>query len=123
VPILAGSAAYAVGEALKWPTGLDREPLHAKGFYGVLAAATLLGLALNFPLVQRHFHVTPIKALFVCAIINGVAAVPIMVMVMLLAGNAKAMGRFTLGPGKLRLLGWLATAVMLAAAVGLFATW
>ena len=53
VPVLAGSAAYAVGEALKWPTGLDRKPLDAKGFYGVLAAATLMGLTMNFPVVQR----------------------------------------------------------------------
>jgi NRAMP (natural resistance-associated macrophage protein)-like metal ion transporter len=123
VPVLAGSAAYAFGEALRWPTGLDRKPLHAKGFYSVLVAATGLGLGLNFPLVQQHLHVTPIKALFVCAIINGVAAVPIMAVVMLMVGNAKVMGRFTLSSGMLRALGWVATAVMFLAAAGLFLTW
>ncbi len=122
VPVLAGSAAYALGEALKWPTGLDRKPLEAKGFYAVLTAATVLGLALNFPTFQKLFHVTPIKALFVCAIVNGVVAVPIMVVVMLMVGNAKVMGRFTLVSGWLRSLGWTATAVMFLAAVGMFVT-
>ncbi len=122
VPVLAGSAAYALGEALKWPTGLDRKPLAAKGFYGVLTAATVLGLAINFPVVQRHLHVTPIKALFVCAIINGVVAVPIMVVVMLMAGNEKVMGKFSLSSGMLRALGWVATGVMFLAAVGMFIT-
>jgi len=122
VPVLAGSAAYAFGEARRWPTGLNRKPLAAKGFYAVLAAAMVIGLALNFPLVQRHLHVTPIKALFVCAIINGVAAVPIMVVVMLLAGNAKAMGRFTLKSGMLHTLGWLATGAMALAALGMVVT-
>jgi len=120
--VLAGSAAYAIGEALKWPTGLDRKPLDAKGFYAVLAAATILGLAINFPAVQRHLHVTPIKALFACAIINGVVAVPIMVVVMLMAGNEKVMGRFSLNSGFLRMLGWAATAVMFLAAAGMFIT-
>jgi Mn2+/Fe2+ NRAMP family transporter len=122
VPVLAGSAAYAIGEALKWPTGLDRKPLEAKGFYAVLSAATVIGLALNFPTFQKLLHVTPIKALFVCAIVNGVVAVPIMVVVMLMVGNAKVMGRFTLVSGWLRSLGWTATAVMFLAAVGMFVT-
>ena len=122
VPVLAGSAAYAIGEALKWPTGLDRKPLDAKGFYAVLTTATVLGLAINFPMVQSHLHVTPIKALFVCAIINGVVAVPIMVVMMLMVGNAKVMGRFTLSSGWLRRFGWAATAVMFLASVGLFLT-
>jgi Mn2+/Fe2+ NRAMP family transporter len=122
VPVLAGSAAYAIGEALKWPTGLDRKPLDAKGFYAVLTAATVIGLAINFPVVQRHLHVTPIKALFVCAIINGVVAVPIMVVVMLMAGNEKVMGRFSLDSGMLRAIGWTATGVMFLAAAGMFIT-
>jgi Mn2+/Fe2+ NRAMP family transporter len=122
VPVMAGSAAYAVGEALRWPTGLDRKPMHAKGFYAVLAAATVLGLVLNFPWVQHHTHVTPIKALFYCAIINGVVAVPIMVVVMLMAGNFKVIGRFTLRSGLLRSLGWVATLVMFLAAVAMFVT-
>jgi len=122
VPVLAGSAAYAIGEAFKWPTGLDRKPLDAKGFYVVLAAATLLGLAINFPAVQGHLHVTPIKALFFCAIINGVVAVPIMAVVMLMVSNSKVMGRFSLSSGSLRVIGWASTAVMFAAAVGMFVT-
>jgi NRAMP (natural resistance-associated macrophage protein)-like metal ion transporter len=122
VPVLAGSAAYAIGEALKWPTGLDRKPLDAKGFYAVLTAATLIGLAINFPEVQRLIHVTPMKALFICAIINGVAAVPIMVVVMLMVSNAKVMGRFKLPPGMLRNIGWAATVVMLLASTGMFLT-
>lgn len=122
VPVLAGSAAYAIGEALKWPTGLDRKPLDAKGFYAVLTAATVIGLGLNFPAFQQLLHVTPIKALFLCAIVNGVVAVPIMVVVMLMVGNAKVMGRFTLVSGWLRSLGWTATAVMFVAAVGMFVT-
>jgi NRAMP (natural resistance-associated macrophage protein)-like metal ion transporter len=122
VPVLAGSAAYAIGEALKWPTGLDRKPLDAKGFYAVLTAATLIGLAINFPDVQRLIHVTPMKALFICAIINGVAAVPIMVVVMLMVSNGKVMGRFKLPPGMLRTIGWAATLVMLLASAGMFLT-
>jgi NRAMP (natural resistance-associated macrophage protein)-like metal ion transporter len=123
VPVLAGSAAYAVGEALKWPTGLDRKPLAAKGFYFVLAVATVLGLAMNFPLVQKYTHLTPIRALFWSAVINGIAAVPIMVVMMLMASNPKAMGKFAVGSPVMRILGWLATGVMAAATVGLFVTW
>jgi Mn2+/Fe2+ NRAMP family transporter len=116
VPILAGSAAYAVGEALRWRVGLNRDLPHAKGFYGTLALATLLGLEMNI------LHLNPIKALFWSAVINGVAAGPIMILMMLMASNAKVMGRFTIGSGQ-KALGWLATAIMLAAAIGLFATW
>ncbi len=123
VPVLAGSAAYAVGEALKWPTGLDRKPLAAKGFYCVLAVATLLGLAMNFPEIQTYTHLTPIRALFWSAVINGIAAVPIMVVMMLMVANPKAMGKFAGGSPVMRILGWLATAVMAMAAIGLFATW
>ncbi|HZL34079.1 MAG TPA: Nramp family divalent metal transporter [Tepidisphaeraceae bacterium] len=123
VPVLAGSAAYAVGEALKWPTGLDRKPLDARGFYAVLAAATLLGLAINFPSVQKITHLSPIKALFWSAVINGIVAVPIMVVMMLMFRNRKIMGGFTRTSRRLMLMGWLATLVMAAATVGLFVTW
>ena len=122
VPVLAGSAAYAVGEALKWPTGLDRKPLDAKGFYAVLAIATLIGLLLNFPLVQRWTHLTPIKALFWSAVINGVTAVPIMVVMMLMSSNPKVMGKFTVSR-MLGGVGWIATIAMLAASTGMFLTW
>ena len=123
VPVLAGSAAYAVGEALKWPTGLDRKPLDAKGFYGVLIAATLLGLAINFPAIQHITHLTPVKALFWSAVINGVVAVPVMVVMMLMARDKRVMGQFTKVSKTLRVMGWIATAVMAAAAAGMFLTW
>jgi Mn2+/Fe2+ NRAMP family transporter len=123
VPVLAGSAAYAVGEAFKWPTGLARKPLDARGFYSVLAAATLLGLAINFPVVQKFIHLTPIKALFWSAVINGVVAVPIMVVIMRMVRNPDVMGKFSLVPRWLRALGWLATAVMALATAGMFLTW
>jgi NRAMP (natural resistance-associated macrophage protein)-like metal ion transporter len=123
VPVLAGSAAYAVGEALEWPTGLDRKPLAAKGFYCVLAIATLLGLAMNFPLIQKYTQLTPIRALFWSAVINGIVAVPIMVVMMLMTENPKAMGKFAGASPLLRIFGWLATGVMAAASVGLFLTW
>jgi NRAMP (natural resistance-associated macrophage protein)-like metal ion transporter len=114
VPVLAGSAAYAVGEALQWPVGLERKPLQAKGFYTVLTAAMLLGLGLNF------VHLDPIKALFWSAVINGVAAGPIMIVMMMMTADRRIMGQFTL-KAPLRIAGWIATFVMLAAAVGLFA--
>ena len=123
VPVLAGSAAYAVGEACKWPCGLARKPLDAKGFYAILAAATLLGLAINFPEVQKHIHLSPIKALFWSAVINGVVSVPIMVVTMLMFQNKKVMGPFTRTSHRLRLTGWLATLAMLCAAVGMVLTW
>lgn len=116
IPVLAGSAAYAVGEALQWPTGLERKPLEAKGFYAILAVATLIGLGINFT------PINPIKALFWAAVANGVAAPPIMVMMMLMATNPKVMQQFTVSR-RLRIMGWLATTVMSVAAIGLFATW
>ena len=116
LPVLAGSAAYAVGEALQWRVGLAQHPSRAKRFYGVIAAATLVGAGLNFTPLD------PIKALFWSAVINGVAAVPIMVMIMLLGSRQKVMRQFTLSPW-LKSLGWLATAIMAAAAIGMFATW
>ncbi|MGH6936160.1 MAG: divalent metal cation transporter [Methylocella sp.] len=113
VPVLAGSAAYAIGEARKWPTGLARQPLQAKAFNATLAVATLVGVALNF----TSFN--PIQALFWSAVINGVVAVPVMVLMMLLTANAKIMGQFTV-TGVLRFTGWLATAVMAAAVAAMF---
>jgi NRAMP (natural resistance-associated macrophage protein)-like metal ion transporter len=119
VPVLAGSAAYAVGEALKWRTGMDQKPHKAKGFYGILAASTLIGFAINLPAL----HINPIHALVWSAVINGIAAVPVMVITMLLFSSKKIMGPFTRVGKALRIVGWLATAVMAAAAVGLFVTW
>jgi NRAMP (natural resistance-associated macrophage protein)-like metal ion transporter len=116
LPVLAGSAAYAVGECLEWRVGLAQRPGRAPAFYGAIAAATLIGAALNFSPLD------PIKALFWSAVINGVVAVPIMVMIMLMGSRKEVMGQFTLKP-LLKSLGWLATVVMGAAAVGMFATW
>jgi Mn2+/Fe2+ NRAMP family transporter len=116
VPVLAGSAAYAVGEALGWRIGLAERARRAPAFYLAIAGATLLGALLNFSPLD------PIKALIFSAVVNGVAAVPIMVMIMLMASRRAVMGDFALKPW-LKTLGWLATAVMAAAAVGMFATW
>jgi Mn2+/Fe2+ NRAMP family transporter len=116
LPVLAGSAAYAVGEALQWPVGLARLPNRAKAFYGTIAAATAVGALLNFTAID------PIKALFWSAVVNGVVAVPVMVMMMVMASRREVMGQFVLGV-RLRSLGWVATGVMLLAAVGMFATW
>ncbi len=116
LPVLAGSCAYAVGEAFGWHVGLARKPMRAKRFYLTIAGATAIGALLNVVALD------PIKALFWSAVINGVVAVPVMAMMMRLAGNADVMGRFTLPP-MLRTVGWLATLVMGAAAVAMFATW
>jgi NRAMP (natural resistance-associated macrophage protein)-like metal ion transporter len=116
VPVLAGSAAYAVGEARGWPIGLGRRPLKARAFYATIALATVVGALLNFTPLD------PVKALFWSAVVNGVVAVPIMVMTVLMGTRRDVMGDFVLGP-LLKALGWLATAVMALATVGMFATW
>ena len=114
VPILAGSAAYALGEAMRWPIGLDRRWHEAKAFYGTIAVATLAGAAISLSPFD------PVRALFWAAVVNGVLAVPLMVVLMLIATNGRILGRLTLPP-MLRLIGWLATAVMGAAAVAMIA--
>ena len=116
VPVLAGSSAYALGEALGWTTGLSRAPLDAKAFYGAIAFATLIGIGFNF------VGVDPIKALFWCAVLNGVVAVPLMVVMMVMARQTAVMGRFVL-PRALWAMGWLCTAVMAVAVAIMFATW
>ena len=115
VPVLAASAAYALGEALGWPTGLGRLPRDAKAFYGTIAVGTLIGVGINF------VHLDPIKALFWSAVINGVIAVPLMAMIMLMAMRKPIMGAFTL-PRPLWATGWLCTGVMAAAVATMFAT-
>ena len=116
IPVLAGSSAYAIGEALGWTTGLAREPMDAKAFYGAIAAATLIGIGFNF------VGVDPMKALFWCAVINGVVAVPLMVVMMIMAMQPKVMGQFVL-PRPLWVMGWLCTAAMAVAVAIMFATW
>jgi NRAMP (natural resistance-associated macrophage protein)-like metal ion transporter len=115
VPVLGASAAYAVGEAFCWPVGLERKAKEAKAFYGLLAIATLVGLGLNFA------RIDPIRALVWSAVINGVAAAPVMVFMMLMANNQKVMGNLTL-PTYLKILGWAATLIMALAAIGMFLT-
>jgi NRAMP (natural resistance-associated macrophage protein)-like metal ion transporter len=116
LPVLAGSSAYALGETFGWHVGLARKPRRAKAFYWTIAVATGLGVLLNYSPID------PIKALFWSAVINGVVAVPVMALMMHLSSHRPAMGDFQLGRG-LKIVGWLATAVMAAAAIGLFATW
>jgi Mn2+/Fe2+ NRAMP family transporter len=116
VPVLAGSAAYGLGEAFKWRVGLAQRAGRAPAFYLAIAAATLVGAAMNFSPLD------PIKALFWSAVINGVAAVPILAMIMLMASRRKVMGEFALGLW-LKGLGWLATAAMATAAIAMLATW
>ncbi len=98
------------------PTSVPCPPQRAKAFYACIAVATLLGVLLNFSPID------PIKALFWSAVINGVVACPVMVLMMLMSSNRAVMGDFRLPP-VLRSVGWLATAVMGAAAIGLFVTW
>ncbi len=115
LPVLGGSAAYAVGEALRWPVGLERKLKGAKAFYGVLAVATLIGLMIDFTKLD------PIKALVWAAIINGVTAAPVMCFMMLMASNPKIIGKLHL-PVYLRVVGWAATGIMVLAAIGMFLT-
>ena len=105
VPVLAGSAAYAIGEARHWPTGLGRRPREARAFYATLVAATVIGAAINFTSID------PIRALLLSAVLNGIVAVPVMALMMLITARADIMGKFAVR-GTLRLLGWLATALM-----------
>ena len=114
VPVLAGSAAYAVSEMFGWTEGLDRAPREAKAFYGAIAAATMGGAALNFTSLD------PIKALYWSAVVNGVLAAPLMAVMMVIAVNPRIMGRLTL-PRPMVIGGWVATAVMALVTVGFFA--
>jgi NRAMP (natural resistance-associated macrophage protein)-like metal ion transporter len=116
VPVLAGSAAYAVAESFNWTEGLDKQALAAKEFYGIIGLATLCGVALDFTPID------PVKALFWSAVINGVIAIPIMAVMMLMAVNPEIMGPFTIKK-RLQRLGWAATALMLVAVIAMFVLW
>lgn len=115
IPVLAGSAAYALGEARHWRVGLARQPSEATAFYATIAAATVLGMALNFT------PINPITALYWSAVINGVVAVPVMIMLMLATRRRAVMGAFTV-TGVLSRLGWLCCAVMAAAVAAMLVT-
>lgn len=112
IPVLAGSAAYALAEGSKWPIGLGRQPADAVGFYSVLALAVVIGIGLNVTSID------PIKALFWSAVINGVVAVPVLVVMMLMTARSKIMGEFVIS-GWLRILGWGTTVVMALCAAGM----
>jgi NRAMP (natural resistance-associated macrophage protein)-like metal ion transporter len=110
IPVLAGSAAYAVAETFQWRASLESKPRQARKFYLVLGIATLIGISLNF------LGLDPIRALFWSAVINGVVAVPLMVMLMIMSANKVIVGKFSL-PRSLRIVGWSATIVMFLASL------
>ncbi len=110
VPVLAGSAAYAVSETFGWGGGLNHTWQEARGFYAIIVGCTVGGVALDFTPID------PIRALYFSAVVNGVAAVPIMAMLMVIVSRPQVMGEFALR-GPVRWLGWAGTALM-ALAVG-----
>jgi NRAMP (natural resistance-associated macrophage protein)-like metal ion transporter len=116
IPILAGSAAYAIGEACRWPIGLSRRPHKAAGFYSTVTAAAILGVAITLSPID------PIKALYWTAVINGVVAVPVMTVMMLMTAQPRIMGKFVIS-GWLRWLGWASTLAMAACVIGMIISW
>ncbi|MFO1109537.1 MAG: divalent metal cation transporter [Bradyrhizobium sp.] len=116
IPVLAGATAYAVGEGRQWPVGLARKPKEAAAFYSVLALSGGIGIALNFT------PINPISALYWSAVINGVLAVPVMVLLMLMVRHKGVMGRFVIG-GPLYWLGWLSTVAMAASVAAMAVGW
>ena len=116
VPILTGASAYALAEAFGWKRGLDAKLHNAKHFYALIAISTVVGMAINF------VGINPIKALFWTAVINGILAPPLLVLIMVVANNKQVMGERANGRA-VNALGWIATAAMTLAAVGLFVTW
>jgi NRAMP (natural resistance-associated macrophage protein)-like metal ion transporter len=115
VPVLTGSAAYAVSETFRWRASLESKPNRAPKFYRFLAVATLIGIVMNF------VGIDPIRALYWSAVINGVVSVPLMTILMLMSANRAVVGKFVL-PTHLRIIGWIATAIMLLASLGFLAT-
>jgi NRAMP (natural resistance-associated macrophage protein)-like metal ion transporter len=113
VPVLAGSAAYAVGEIGRWPIGLERLPTDAKRFYAVIGAAIIFGLVVDFSPID------PIKALFGSAVLNGIMTVPIMAAMMIVASRRDCMGPYVATPAQ-QVGGWFATTIMAAASLAMF---
>lgn len=116
IPVLAGSAAYAVAGTFHWTNSLESKPAAAKKFYSIIAASTLLGVAFCFTPID------PIKALYWSAVVNGVISVPIMSVMMLMAANKKIMGPFVIS-FRLKVAGWICTGVMALAVIAMFATY
>jgi Mn2+/Fe2+ NRAMP family transporter len=112
VPVLAGSAAYAFAEAMGWREGLELKARDARGFYGVIAVSVLIGMALEFT------PINPMKALFWSAVINGVVAVPLLALIVVLVSKKSVMGDYA-ASRSLIVLGWIATVMMGAAALGM----
>jgi NRAMP (natural resistance-associated macrophage protein)-like metal ion transporter len=115
VPVLAGSASYAVSEVFAWRTGLDLSARRGRRFYLVLAGALVGGIVLN--LIEKN----PVRVLFLSAVVNGLLAPPLMVLIMLVANNRTIMGEHTNGFW-LNALGWTATATMILAAAAFLLT-
>jgi NRAMP (natural resistance-associated macrophage protein)-like metal ion transporter len=115
VPVLAGSVAYAAGELFAWPIGLEHPPREARGFYAVIAAAIVLGVGVDLS------GLDPIKALVWSAVVNGVAVVPVLVAMMIVAARPAQMGEFVATRSQ-RVFGWITTVMMGAAAVAMFVT-
>ncbi|MCY1288673.1 Divalent metal cation transporter MntH [compost metagenome] len=113
VPVLAGSAAYAVCESRGWAIGLEHKPREAVGFYTVIGLATLIGVAVDYS------DLDPIRALFWSAVLNGVISVPLMAAMMIVVSRKDEMGQFV-ASFRLRLMGWFATTCMAAAAFTMF---
>jgi Mn2+/Fe2+ NRAMP family transporter len=116
VPVLAGSAGYAIGETFKWRVSLESTPPSAIRFYSTLTAATVIGLALNF------MHIDPMRALYWAAVLNGLAAGPLMGLIVAIARNRTVMGKFVISL-PLQILGWAATIGMFAAGLGTLLSW
>jgi Mn2+/Fe2+ NRAMP family transporter len=112
IPVLAGSAAYAVGEGRRWRVGLARKPRDAAAFYAVLALSGAIGIGLNFT------PINPISALYWSAVINGVLAVPVMVLLMVMSRRRDVMEDFVI-KGPLYWLGWLSTIAMTLSVVAM----
>jgi len=115
VPVLAGSAAYAIAGAMHWRGSLELQYGSARKFYGIIIAATAIGTLLCFTSID------PIRALYWSAVLNGVISVPIMVVVMLLAQRPAVMGKLVISR-RLRVLGWLCTGVMALAVTAMLVT-
>jgi Mn2+/Fe2+ NRAMP family transporter len=115
VPVLAGSAAFAVGETRGWKTGLEYKPAQAVRFYSIIVAAVAIGIVLNWS------NMNPIKALFYSAVLNGVSAVPIMAAMMIVASRSSVMGHLRERP-MLLAWGWAATLIMAAASIAMLAS-
>jgi len=116
VPVLAGSAAYAVSEVYGWRAGLSRRFQDARGFYAIIVAATVLGTLLSV------FQADPIAALVWSAVINGVIAVPVMA-IMLLIGRSQALMGALVVPRRVQVLAWIATGLMALASLVMFASY